>query len=137
MRRALGWTLGVTLVIAVLLSLLIGAVLVFELPQHVGSISIDGREFAIHDLTGGHWLVASLGVLVALLVILMLIPVVLVVALLAPLLTIGAVAIPTLALAALMVVVFVWPIVWLVRRLSSPSPSKRTTTAAGATTMPR
>jgi hypothetical protein len=125
MRRALGWTVGVVLLLAALLSLLIGAVLVFELPQHVGSISIDGHDYAIHDLTSGHWLVASAGVFVAMVVILVLIPVVLLIALLAPLLAISAVAIPTLAIAALVVAVFVWPIVWLVRRLSSsPSPSK-------------
>jgi hypothetical protein len=119
-RRVLGWTIGAVIVFAALISLLIGAVLVFELPQHIGSISIDGREYAIGDLTGGHWLVASAGVFVALLVILILIPVVLLIAMLAPLLAIGAVAIPTLAIAALVVGVFVWPIVWLVRRMSSP-----------------
>jgi hypothetical protein len=124
MRRALGWTIGVALFITALLALLIGAVLVFELPQHVGGIWIDGQEYALRDLTSGHWLVASVGVFLAMLVILIVIPLVLLIALLAPLLAIGAVAIPTLALAALTVAVFVWPLVWLVRHLSSPSPSK-------------
>jgi hypothetical protein len=116
MRRALGWTIGAALLVAALLSLAIGAVLVFELPQHIGSISIDGREYAIHDLTSGHWLVASAGVFAALLVLLVAIPLVLVIALLAPVLAIGAVAVPTLAMAALVVALFVWPLVWLVRR---------------------
>jgi hypothetical protein len=119
MRRAIGWTIAAVLFIAALLSLLLGAALVFELPQHIGSISIDGREFQIRDLTGEHWLIASAGVLVALLVILVLIPVVLVIALLAPVLAISAVAVPTLAVAAAVVALFVWPVVWLVRRLSS------------------
>jgi hypothetical protein len=119
MRRVIGWTIGTLLLIAVLLSLLLGAALVFELPQHIGSISIDGREFAIHDLTGEHWLMASAGVFVALLVILVLIPVVLLIALLAPVLALGAVAVPALALAAAVVALFVWPVVWLVRRMSS------------------
>jgi hypothetical protein len=124
MRRALGWSIGALLLLLLVFSLLLGAFLVFELPQHIGSISIDGHEFAIHELTGEYWLVASAGVFVALLVILIMIPVVLLIALLAPLLAIGAVAIPTLAVAALMVALLVWPLVWLVRRLSSPTPSK-------------
>jgi hypothetical protein len=115
----MGWTIAAVLFIAALLSLLLGAALVFELPQHIGSISIDGREYAIHDLTSGHWLVASAGVFVAMLVILVLIPVVLLIAMLAPVIAIGAVAVPTLAVAAAVVALFVWPVVWLVRRMSS------------------
>jgi hypothetical protein len=116
--RALRLSVGLVLLIAALASLLLGAALVFELPQHVGQITIDGQPFDLSGLGAGHWLVASVGVFVALLVILAIVPLVLLLTLLVPLLAAGAVAVPALIVLALVAGLVVWPAVWMVRRIA-------------------
>jgi fatty acid desaturase len=117
-KAVLRVSVGLVLLLAALASLLLGAALVFELPQHVGQITIDGQPFDLSDLGAGHWLVASAAVFAAMLAVLLIVPLVLLLTLLVPLLVAGAVAVPALLGVALLMALLVWPVVWVVRRIA-------------------
>lgn len=116
--RVLRVSLGVTLALAALVALVLGAVAVWVLPQHVSAITIDGVRVGFDDLGVREWLLASAGAFVAMLVILLVIPLVLVIALAVPLVAAGAVALPALIVAMALLALMIWPLVWLVKRLS-------------------
>jgi hypothetical protein len=59
--------LTVVSVLLILVALAIGAVLVWVLPEHIGRVTFDGRTVDLTHAHGGHWLLASLLVLVAML----------------------------------------------------------------------
>ena len=98
-----GWKLALALVALVVLAvaLAIGAALVWVLPEHVGSLSIDGRSIDLHQAHAGHWLLASVGVFIALMICLVVVPLVAVLVTLVPLLGAGIAVILVLAVLAL------------------------------------
>jgi hypothetical protein len=116
--RVLRVSLGVTLVLAALVALVLGAVTVWLLPQHVSAITIDGVRLGFDDLGVPEWLLASAGAFIAVLVILLIVPLVLVVALAVPLVAAGALALPALIVAIALLALLIWPLVWLVKRLT-------------------
>jgi hypothetical protein len=125
MNRAGRWTLSLLLAGAAGLSLLIGAALVWGVPYDQVSLVIDGERIEVPPLTAGHWLVASVVVLIVLLVLMLLVPLVVAFALAAPV-TLFAGA---LALGALGTVLAVSPLLllgwlgwWLWKRSRTPPP---------------
>lgn len=80
-RVALGAVLLLTLVAAMLL----GAYLVFGLPDDIGRVTVNGQVLNLHGAHAGHWLLASLIVFVVLLVLMVVVPTLLLLAFIVPL----------------------------------------------------
>jgi len=116
--RVLRVSLGLTLALTVLVALALGAIAVWVVPQHVSAITIDGVRVGLDDLGVRAWLLASGGVFIAVLVVLLIAPLVLVAALALPLVAAGTVALPALIVAMALLALLIWPLVWLVKRLS-------------------
>jgi hypothetical protein len=115
--RALRLSVLSAVLITLLLSLAVGAALVWALPAQVASITIDGHRLAFDHLHAGHWLVASAGLFVVLLVLLVVLPLTLLMVLIVPLSVACALALPALLAAGLVVALLVWPLVCLLRWL--------------------
>jgi hypothetical protein len=122
-----------TVIATVLTALALGAFLVWGLPELLpagSAITIDGERIEISDMTPvhpGHWLMASIGVLIAAVVIVIVVPLVVVLSIGVPLLLSAfGVAVGLLALALMMspLILLVW---WWWKE-----PKKK---AAGATTI--
>lgn len=62
-------TLVAGVLLVALLALSLGAVLVWVLPEHIGRVVIDGHALELKQAHAGHWLLASLGVLIAMVVV--------------------------------------------------------------------
>ena len=73
-RRSLRLFVGVALLLLALSAATLAALLVWALPGHIGSISINGEELALGPASLAHWLVATLVVLALLLVLLLVVP---------------------------------------------------------------
>jgi hypothetical protein len=116
--RVLRVSLVLLLAIAALVALVLGGALVWLLPQQVSAITIDGMRLSFDDLGAREWLLASGGVFIAMLVILLIVPLTLVIALVVPLVAAGAVALPALIVAMALLALLIWPLVWLVKRLT-------------------
>jgi hypothetical protein len=116
--RLLRVSLVLLLAIAALVALVLGGLLVWLLPQQVSAITIDGARLSFDNLGAREWLLASGGVFIATLVILLIVPLVLVIVLVVPLVAAGAVALPALIVALALLALLVWPLVWLVKRLT-------------------
>jgi hypothetical protein len=122
-----------TVIATVLTALALGAFLVWGLPELLpagSAITIDGERIEINDMTPvhpGHWLMASMGALIAAVVIVIVVPLVVVLSIGVPLLLSAfGVAVGLLALALMMspLILLVW---WWWKE-----PKKK---AAGATTI--
>jgi hypothetical protein len=121
-----------TLIATLLVALALGAFLVWGLPELLpagSAIVVDGERFEFSDMQPahpGHWLMASMGILVVAAVIVVVVPLVVVLSIGLPLL-LGAfgVAVALLALALVMspLILLLW---WLWRQ---PKPPKATTMA--------
>jgi hypothetical protein len=71
----LAWRWAAVLFVLLALSAAgLAALLVWVLPQHVGSISINGEELVLGPATSAHWFVAWLLLLAALLALLLIVP---------------------------------------------------------------
>ncbi|HET9823106.1 MAG TPA: hypothetical protein VFQ16_14895 [Burkholderiaceae bacterium] len=101
MKRWVSWFVLSAGTVLVALALVLGALIVWVLPQHVGSVVIDGEPIVLGPAHAGHWLLASLAILLASAVVLVVVPLVAAAALLAPLL---GVAIAALIVAAVFAV---------------------------------
>jgi hypothetical protein len=121
------------LIATLLVSLALGAFLVWGLPELLpagSAITVDGERFELSDMQPahpGHWLMASMGILVAAAVIVVVVPLVVVLSVGLPLL-LGAfgVAVALLALALVMspLILLLW---WFWR---DPKKTPNTTTMA-------
>jgi len=84
--RKLGWiVLAGLLLLAVLTAMGIAAFLVWGLPQEVGQVTVNGKVLDLHGAHAGHWLLATLGVLLALTIVLLVVPTLALLALVVPL----------------------------------------------------
>lgn len=118
----------------IVVALALGAFLVWGLPELLppGSVIVlDGERIDLNQLqpaTVGHWILASMGLLVAAVVVVVVVPLVIVLSVLLPLLA-GAfgLAIGLLALAVAMspVILLAW---WLWRRPRASAPAQNGTT---------
>lgn len=129
MKSALFRLAWATVIATVLVALAIGAFLVWGLPELVpagSAIVVDGERFELSDMQPvhpGHWLMASMGVLVAAAVIVVVVPLVVLLSVGLPLL-LGAlgVALALLALALVMspLILLLW---WLWKEPKTPKPT--------------
>jgi|JI9StandDraft_2_1071091.scaffolds.fasta_scaffold53473_2 hypothetical protein len=134
MRVVLVRLAGFALLAVVVVALGLGAFLVWGLPELLpqGSVILfDGERIELNQLrpaTFGHWILASMGLLVAAVMVVVIVPLVIVLAVVLPLIA-GAfgMAVGLLALAAAMspVILLAW---WLWRRSRSPAAAPDGTT---------
>ncbi len=119
-------TLFFSLLIAAMVLLLamgVAAFLLWGLPQAVGTVTVNGVPVDLHGAHAGHWALATLGVLLAMLILAVVLPLVAVISLAVPLvvaalgLLVGATAV---ALVLSPLILLVW---WLVKRNAKPPPT--------------
>ena len=117
LRRALGVVLGSSVVALVLLSAGIAALLVWGLPELIGTVSIDGEVIRVSDRAQtGLWLIATAVALAALLLVAVAVPAAIALGLLATTLGLVVALSPLLVAGALGV--------WLWRRsAAAPGPA--------------
>ena len=107
--------LGVAAV-AVLTAMAIAAWLLWDLPQEIGHISIDGKTLHLPDANAVHWVLATLGILLAAAIVLVVVPTVAVLALILPIVFAAlGLAVAALAIGLLLspLILLVW---WLCKR---------------------
>ena len=124
LRRTLRVALGLMLLAILLVSASIAAFLVWGLPELLGTITIDDQVLAAPGGAHvGHWLIATAGVLIAALTVLLIVPVAIVLGVLAAAIGLAA-ALSPLLLAGVLAV-------WLWRR-SAARPAQADANIAGS-----
>ena len=107
--------IGVAL-LAVLTAMAIAAWLLWGLPQEIGQISIDGKTVHLPEANAVHWLLATLGIVLAVGVVLVVVPTVAVLAFVLPVVFTAL----GLAIAALVIGLLLSPLIlpvwWLWKR---------------------
>ena len=93
MKRWMSWFVVSAGLVLVALALTFGALIVWVLPQHIGSVVIDGEPIVLGPAHAGHWLLASVAILLAAVVVMVVVPLVAAAALLAPLLGVAIAAV--------------------------------------------
>ena len=99
---------GVVLV-ALLVSMLIAAYLVWGLPEELGRVTVNGEVIDLHGAHAGHWMLATLGLLLAAMIVVVVVPSVAVLAVIVPITLTAA----GLLLAAVVVALLLSPLVWM------------------------
>ena len=83
--KKIAWiVLASVMLLAVLASMGIAGFLLFELPQKIGTLSVNGQALDLHGAHAGHFLLATMGVLLALTIVLVLVPTLLLLVLAVP-----------------------------------------------------
>ena len=83
--KKIAWiVLGIVVVLALVAAMLIGAYLVWGLPDELGRVTVNGELINLRGAHAGHWLLASLIVLVALMVAIVVVPAVALLAFIVP-----------------------------------------------------
>ena len=98
MRKAAWFVLASAMLLAVLAAMGVAAFLVWGLPQEIGQVTVNGHVLDLHGAHAGHWLLATLGVLLALTVILVVVPTLALLAMIVPL-SLAAIGLTVAALA--------------------------------------
>ncbi|MEO5771079.1 MAG: hypothetical protein ABIQ29_03325 [Burkholderiaceae bacterium] len=119
--KKLAWIgVGAFLLVTVAAAMLFAAYLVFALPQEIGKVTVNGEVLNLHGAHAGHWLLASLIILVALIVVMVVVPAVALLALIVPV-TLAAFG---LATGAAIVGLLLSPLIllgwWLYKRSRKP-----------------
>jgi hypothetical protein len=120
MKKAAWFVLAGVLLLAVLAAMGIAALLVWALPQEIGQVTVNGKVLDLHGAHAGHWLLATLGVLLALTIVLLLVPTLALLALVVPLtLTAFGLTVAVLAVGLLLspLLLLAW---WLWKRKPGP-----------------
>jgi hypothetical protein len=84
MKKASWIALLCMALVAVLTAMAIAGFLLFELPQEIGTVAINGHPLDLHGAHAGHFLLATMGVLLALTIVLVVVPIVLLLVLAVP-----------------------------------------------------
>ena len=116
MRSASKIGLAGVMLLALLLAMAISGYLLFELPNKIGVVTVNGETLDLHGAHAGHFLLATMGVLIALAIVLVVVSTTLLLALAVPLgLAAFGLALATLAagLVLLPLILLVW---WLWKR---------------------
>ena len=129
MNRFIKTSLWLLLAGAVLSALLIAAVVQWAPPLDGATLNIDGEQFRFGQLQGGEWLLVLGGLLLAMLVVLLVVPLAVIVPLLCAALGIAVALFVLLGVAALLLSPLLL-VVWIVWRLARGPAAK---TPPGAT----
>jgi hypothetical protein len=85
MKRGLWIVCGVLTLAAVLAAMAGAALLLWVLPQELGTVTVDGRVLDLQSAHVGHWLLATMGLLLAMVMVMVVVPTVLLLVLAVPL----------------------------------------------------
>jgi hypothetical protein len=111
---------GVALV-ALLVAMLIAAYLVWGLPEELGRVTVNGQVIDLHGAHAGHWMLATLGILLAAMIVIVVVPSVAILAVIVPITLTAA----GLLLAAAVVALLLSPLLllgaWLWKRRRKPA----------------
>lgn len=111
---------GVAL-LAVMIAMVIAAYLMWGLPQELGQVTVNGEVIDLHGAHAGHWALATLGILLAAMIVMVVVPSVAVLAIVVPITLTAA----GLLLAAAVVALLLSPLLllglWLWRRRHKPA----------------
>jgi hypothetical protein len=111
MKKALWIVAAAVALLVVLAAMGIAAFLLWGLPDAIGTVTVNGEVLDLHGAHAGHWLLATLGVLLALLVLLVIVPTLLLLALAVPL-TLAGFGLVTAALVVGLVLSPLWLLIW-------------------------
>ncbi len=132
MNRFIKTSLWLLLAGAVLSALLVTAVMQWAPPLEGATLNIDGEQFTLTQLQGGEWLLALGGVLLAMVVVLLVVPIAVIVPLMCAALGIAVVLCVLLGVAALLLSPLLLG-VWIVWRLArGPASATRPGATIGA-----
>ena len=115
MRRLVWFALAAFLTLSVLIAATVAAWLLWGLPQEIGTVSINGQVLEI-DPHAGHWVLATIGILLAGLIVMAVVATVAVLALIVPLVVVPlGVAVAALGVGLVLspLILLVW---WLWKR---------------------
>lgn len=111
MKKALWIVAAAVALLVVLAAMGIAAFLLWGLPDAIGTVTINGEVLDLHGAHAGHWLLATLGVLLALLVLLVIVPTLLLLALAVPL-TLAGFGLVMAALVVGLLLTPLWLLIW-------------------------
>ncbi len=107
--------------VALLVSMLIAAYLVWGLPEELGRVTVNGELIDLHGAHAGHWMLATLGILLAAMIVIVIVPSVAILAVIVPITLTAA----GLLLAAVVVALLLSPLLllgaWLWKRRHKPA----------------
>ena len=107
--------------VALLVSMLIAAYLVWGLPEELGRVTVNGEVIDLHGAHAGHWMLATLGILLAAMIVIVIVPSVAILAVIVPITLTAA----GLLLAAVVVALLLSPLLllgtWLWKRRHKPA----------------
>ena len=113
--KKLAWIgLGGFVLVLLVAAMLFAAYLVFELPQELGRVTVNGEVLNLHGAHAGHWLLATLIVLLALLIVTVVVPLVALLILIVPVLlvplglAVGAVGVGLLLSPLILLIWWLW-----------------------------
>ena len=121
MKKFAWIALGLVVTLALLAAMLLGAYLVWGLPDEIGRVTVNGEVINLHGAHAGHWLLASLIVLVALMVAIVVVPAFALLALVVPVTLVAFGLVTGAALVGLLLsplIAFGW---WLWKRRRRPT----------------
>ena len=106
---------------ALLIAMAIAAYLVWDLPQELGRVTVNGEVINLHGAHAGHWVLATLGFLLAAMIVMVVVPSAAVLAVIVPITLTAA----GLLLAAAVVALLLSPLLllgaWLWKRRDKPT----------------
>ena len=113
----LSWIfLGGVALVAVLFAMTVAAYLLWGVPDELGTVTVNGNVVDLHGAHAGHWLLATLGLLLAAAIVMVVVPVVMVAAIVVPL-TLTALGLLLSAVAAAIVLSPLLLLLWWLGRL--------------------
>ena len=127
LSRTLRVTLGLMLLAILLVSASIAAFLVWGLPELLGTITINDHVITVPGAHAGHWLLATAGILIAALTVLLVVPIAILLGVLSAAIGLAAALSPLLLMGVLAV--------WLWRRSAVP-PARAGANIAGSPRTP-
>jgi len=122
MRRAAWIVFAGVMLLAVLAAMGIAAFLVWGLPQEIGQVTVNGKVLDLHGAHAGHWLLATLGVLLALTIVLLVVPTLALLALVVPV-TLATLGLTVAALAVGLVLSPLLLLAWWLWKRSARAPT--------------
>ena len=116
MKRLTWIFLGGVALVAVLFAMTVAAYLLWGLPDELGTVTVNGEVVDLHGAHAGHWVLATLGLLLAAAIVMVVVPLVMVAAFVVPL-TFTALGLLLSAVAAAVVLSPLLLLLWWLGRL--------------------
>ena len=121
MKKAALIVLAGAILLAVLVAMAVAAYLLWGLPQEIGTVTVNGKVIDWSGAHAGHWALATLGILLAVVIVAVVVPLAAVAVFIVPL-TMTALGLLLAAVALGLVLSPLWLLLWWLRkRRTQPS----------------